>query len=71
MYNINNQPTKKESNMEIKQGNYVKSVQSKAAIYKIKRVTDTTVILKRVNGRLNGVYEVPKSTFNKFFHQAR
>ena len=57
--------------MEIKQGNYVKSVQSKAAIYKIKRVTDTSVILKRVNGHLNGEYEVPKSTFNKFFHQAR
>ena len=57
--------------MEIKQGNYVKSVQSKVAIYKIKRVTDTTVILKRVNGHLNGEYEVPKATFTKHFHQAR
>ncbi len=57
--------------MEIKEGNYVKSVQSKAAIYKIKGVTDTTVILKRVNGHLNGEYEVPKATFTKRFHQAR
>ncbi len=57
--------------MEIKQGNYVKSVQSKAAIYKIKRVTDSTVLLKRVNGHLNGEYEVPKVTFTKYFHQAR
>ena len=57
--------------MEIKQGNYVKLVQSKAAIYKIKSVTDTSVILKRVNGHLNGEYEVPKTTFTKHFHQAR
>ena len=57
--------------MELKQGNYVKSVQSKVAIYKIKRVTDTRVILKRVNGHLNGEYEVPKETFTKYFHQAR
>ena len=57
--------------MEIKEGNYVKSVQSKAAIYKIKKVTDTSVILKRVNGHLNGEYEVPKATFTKYFHQAR
>ena len=57
--------------MEIKQGNYVKSVQSKVAIYKIKRVTDTSVIIKRVNGHLKGEYEVPKATFTKYFHQAR
>ena len=57
--------------MEIKQGNYVKSVQSKAAIYKIKKVTDNSVILKRVNGHLNGEYEVPKATFTKRFYQAR
>jgi len=57
--------------MEIKQGNYVKSVQSKVAVYKIKRVTDNSVLLARVNGHLNGEYEVPKSTFTKFFHQAR
>lgn len=54
--------------MEIKQGNYVKSVQSRVAIYQIKKVTDSTVILKRVNGRLKGKYEVPKATFNKYFH---
>ena len=57
--------------MEVKQGNYVKSVQSRTAIYKIKRVSDTSVLLKRVNGHLNGEYEVPKATFTKFFHQAR
>ena len=57
--------------MEIKQGNFVKSVQSKAAIYKIKRVTDSTVLLKRVNGYLNGEYEIPKVTFTKYFHQAK
>jgi len=49
-------------------GHYVKSVQSKAVIYQIKKVTDDTVILKRVNGRLNTEYEVPKATFNKNFH---
>jgi len=54
--------------MEIKQGEYVKSVQSRVAIYKIKKVTDSTVILKRANGHLNGEYEVPKATFNKYFH---
>ena len=57
--------------MEIKQGNYVKSVQSKYSIYKIIKVTDDSVFLKRVNGHLNGEYEVPKVTFTKYFHQAR
>ena len=57
--------------MEIKQGSYVKSVQSKVSIYKIKKVTETSVILKRVNGHLNGEYEVPKATFTQRFHQAR
>ena len=55
--------------MEIKQGNYVKSVQSKYATYKIIKVTDDSVFLKRVNGHLNGEYEVPKSTFTKFFYR--
>ena len=49
-------------------GHYVKSVQSKTAIYKIKNVTADTVILKRVNGHFNGEYEVPKATFNQKFH---
>ena len=57
--------------MTIKQGNYVKSVQSKVSIYKIIRVTDDTVCLQRVNGHLNGEYEVPKSTFTERFHPAR
>ena len=57
--------------MDIKKGNYVKSVQSKAAIYKIIKVTDDSVFLKRVNGHLNGEYDVPKSTFTKRFHKAR
>ena len=63
--------TTKGNNMEIKQGNYVKSVQSKYSIYKIIKVTDDSVFLKRVNGHLNGEYEVPKVTFTKYFHQAR
>ncbi len=49
-------------------GHYVKSVQSKSVIYKIKSVTADTVILKRVNGSLNTEYEVPKATFNKYFY---
>ena len=57
--------------MEIKQGNFVKSVQSKTVTYKIKKVTDTSVVLKRVNSHLNSEYEVPKDTFTKRFHQAR
>ena len=57
--------------MEIKQGNYVKSVQSKYSIYKIIKVTADSVFLKRVNGHLNGEYEVPKVTFTERFHQAR
>ena len=54
----------------IKVGNYVKSIQSKVSIYRIKSVTTDTVTLKRANGRFNGEYEVPKSTFNKYFYQA-
>ncbi len=52
----------------IRQGDYVKSAQSKTAIYQIKKVTDDTVTLKRVNGRLNTEYEVSKATFNNRFH---
>ena len=57
--------------MKIKQGNYVKSVQSKTVTYKIIKVTDDSVILKRVTGHVTAEYEVPKSTFTKRFHQAR
>jgi hypothetical protein len=56
--------------MEIKQGNYVKSIQSRVSVYKIKKVTDTSVFLKRVNGHFNGEYEVPKETFEQYFHSA-
>jgi len=54
----------------IQVGRHVKSAQSKTVIYKIKRVTADTVILKRVNGRLHTEYEVPKATFNKSFYPA-
>lgn len=56
---------------KIKQGDYVKSVQSKSNIYQIKAVTDDTVTLKRVNGHLNTEYEVCKSTFNMYFYPSR
>ena len=56
--------------ISIKTGNYVKSVQSRVAVYQIKAATADTVTLKRVNGRLNGEYEVPRSTFSKYFHPA-
>ena len=56
--------------ISIKTGNYVTSVQSRVAVYQIKAVTTDTVTLKRVNGHLNGEYEVPRSTFSKYFHPA-
>ena len=55
----------------IKQGDYVKSVQSKSNIYQIKAVTDDSVTLKRINGQLNTKYEVDKTTFHMYFHPAR
>lgn len=51
-------------------GHYVKSVQSKSIFYQIKGITADTVILKRVNGKLNTEYEVSKATFNKSFYPA-
>jgi len=57
--------------MTIKQGDYVKSVQSRSIIYQIKKVTDNSVFVKIINDRSSGEYEVPKSTFTKRFHRAR
>ena len=57
--------------MIIKQGDYVKSVQSRSVIYQIKKVTGTSVFVKSVNDHSSSEYEVPKSTFAKRFHQAR
>ena len=56
--------------ISIKTGNYVKSIQSRVAVYQIKAATADTVTLKRVNGHFNGEYEVPRSTFSKYFHPA-
>jgi len=57
--------------MEIKQGNYVKSVQSKTIIYQIKRVTADKVFIKRVHVGQALELEVPKATFTQRFHPAR
>jgi len=57
--------------MTIKQGKYVKSVQSKTVIYQIKSVTSDKVLLKRVNATQAIELEVPKATFTERFHPAR
>jgi len=58
-------------NTTIKTGSYYRFVQAKEVVYKVKSVTETTVILKRTGSRAGCEIEVPLSRFKKDLFKAR